>query len=334
MSADAASFVLPPQPLLATDIAGFALLTLAAMYAGLWWRDREPGMNWLALFFGAFGLWWATSRWHLPTAERITQPLWLLLPVGGIAALMVGLVRYLDVPAAMRRWLLPALLSLPALTAATMLASLALPISRAYTSPLIGLCVLGCVVLALDARRREPGAGHGIIAVALATLPLVIAGTLLSGADIVMLRYLGPLPLIFFGVVLLAVSLLRRRRAMEAEIERRAQAESALAALNASLEQQVQQRTAELRAARDEADRANAAKSDFLSSMSHELRTPLNAVLGFGQLLQMDVRRPLAPEHHGYVGHMLRAGHHLLTLINEVLDLALLGRVLDKLVAA
>jgi PAS domain S-box-containing protein len=72
--------------------------------------------------------------------------------------------------------------------------------------------------------------------------------------------------------------------------------------------------------ARDEADRANRAKSEFLSSMSHELRTPMNAILGFGQLMEYDAT--LSDEHQDNVREILKAGHHLLELINEVLDLA------------
>ncbi|MDP3347766.1 MAG: ATP-binding protein [Hydrogenophaga sp.] len=67
------------------------------------------------------------------------------------------------------------------------------------------------------------------------------------------------------------------------------------------------------------AEKANLAKSDFLSSMSHELRTPMNAVLGFGQLMEYDDTLPA--EHLDSVREILKAGHHLLELINEVLDL-------------
>ncbi len=79
---------------------------------------------------------------------------------------------------------------------------------------------------------------------------------------------------------------------------------------------------AALIAAKDEAERANRAKSQFISSMSHELRTPMNAILGFGQLLAADPTQPLAPHQHAYVHEILRGGQHLLSLINEVLDLA------------
>ncbi|HEX8077684.1 MAG TPA: PAS domain S-box protein, partial [Chthoniobacterales bacterium] len=76
---------------------------------------------------------------------------------------------------------------------------------------------------------------------------------------------------------------------------------------------------AALREAKNEADRANQAKSDFLSRMSHELRTPLNAILGFGQLLER--QNPTASQ-RARVEHILSAGRHLLNLINEVLDIS------------
>ena len=74
-------------------------------------------------------------------------------------------------------------------------------------------------------------------------------------------------------------------------------------------------------AARDEAERANRAKSQFLSHMSHELRTPLNAILGFAQLLESDERVPLAASHRAYTREILLGGRHLLALINDALDL-------------
>ncbi len=82
------------------------------------------------------------------------------------------------------------------------------------------------------------------------------------------------------------------------------------------------QREEELRAARETADAASAAKSEFLSSMSHELRTPLNAVLGFAQLLEGDRKRPLDDRQLERLRHVLRGGEHLLRLIDDVLDLS------------
>lgn len=77
-----------------------------------------------------------------------------------------------------------------------------------------------------------------------------------------------------------------------------------------------------LRASREEADLANRAKSQFLSSMSHELRTPLNAVMGFSQLMQNRPDEPLSSRQKAYTDHIIDAGAILLALINEILDLA------------
>ncbi|MDV7339979.1 ATP-binding protein [Terasakiella sp. A23] len=74
--------------------------------------------------------------------------------------------------------------------------------------------------------------------------------------------------------------------------------------------------------AKKKADAANKAKSQFLSSMSHELRTPLNSVIGFSQLMLSDPRDHLSEKHQNCAQNILKAGEHLLTLINDILDLA------------
>ncbi|MBZ0131452.1 MAG: response regulator [Rhodocyclaceae bacterium] len=89
------------------------------------------------------------------------------------------------------------------------------------------------------------------------------------------------------------------------------------------LDQALQDRNAEMEAAKSLAEKANLAKSDFLSNMSHELRTPLNAILGFTQLLESGTPAP-TPAQQRNLEQILKAGWYLLELINEILDLALI----------
>jgi PAS domain S-box-containing protein len=98
------------------------------------------------------------------------------------------------------------------------------------------------------------------------------------------------------------------------------QAEQAMRDANQQLESRVSERTAAMQEARDEAQRANAAKSEFLSRMSHELRTPLNGILGFAEILQRD--KPSNERQARGLRIIRESGQHLLTLINDILDLA------------
>jgi len=89
------------------------------------------------------------------------------------------------------------------------------------------------------------------------------------------------------------------------------------------LDQVLQDKNTELESARFVADKANLAKSEFLSSMSHELRTPLNAILGFAQLLEVGSPPPTAAQ-IVRLHQIIKAGWYLLELINEILDLAVI----------
>src|SRR5437763_3914554 len=89
------------------------------------------------------------------------------------------------------------------------------------------------------------------------------------------------------------------------------------------MDQVLRDQNVELESAKSAAEKANLAKSDFLSSMSHELRTPLNAILGFAQLMASDSPEP-TPVGKENIEQILKAGWYLLELINEILDLALI----------
>jgi len=96
----------------------------------------------------------------------------------------------------------------------------------------------------------------------------------------------------------------RTRVAMEQELGRR------------------QEQATELERARQQAQRESEFKSQFLANMSHELRTPLNAIIGFSELLQQEISDPLTSTQHEYVQDILDSGLHLLSLVNDILDLS------------
>ena len=99
--------------------------------------------------------------------------------------------------------------------------------------------------------------------------------------------------------------------------------DAGLRSANEQLEQRVEERTADLKAALDLADEANRAKSRFLATMSHELRTPLNAIIGFSELMTQEALGPLGnPRYREFMGDVHSSGKHLLRLINDILDIS------------
>jgi signal transduction histidine kinase len=95
-----------------------------------------------------------------------------------------------------------------------------------------------------------------------------------------------------------------------------------LKSFNSQLETKVEERTKQLEEAVEVAEASNRAKSDFLASMSHELRTPLNAIIGFSQVLNEKYFGDLNDKQSEYVADIVDSGKHLLSLINDILDLS------------
>src|SRR3546814_13232653 len=87
----------------------------------------------------------------------------------------------------------------------------------------------------------------------------------------------------------------------------------------------IKEKERQLRIARDEAERANHAKSAFLANMSHELRTLLNAIIGFSEIMEQGLFGPLGnPQYREYAEDIRRSASHLLSIISDILDLSTL----------
>lgn len=147
-------------------------------------------------------------------------------------------------------------------------------------------------------------------------------------ADIERATYKLFVMLVFSFAVLYAVLLLIVRRAdriLQRQYLELKASEDRARAQNLELEREIGERREieqALRRSEEKTNAASRAKSEFLANMSHELRTPMNAILGFAQILKTEPKAPLSANQEKFVNQILKAGEHLLTLINQVLDLS------------
>ena len=272
-----AALIPPDAPVNATLLEAFVLGTLAVVFAALARRDREPGLGWLSGGFGLVAGWCAFFAPHLPTspyldtaAERGSAALLvvanLLIDLGVVCYLRGGLRRA-------GAWLL--ILVPLALVLLPVVAGVA--VSRLVVNLALMIGVTGSGVLALGQSRVEPGHGHVPLGLSLLALPVTFFSLVAMHAVPGHYRVLSLMPLLVFGITLLTVSLLRRRRALEAEVRRRAAAELALQEANRNLEATVRSRTQAL-------EDLVASLEAFNRSVSHDLRGPLGGIAGLARL--------------------------------------------------
>jgi signal transduction histidine kinase len=264
------------QPLQGSDIAAFVFAALALLFVVLWRRDRERGMGWLAIAYALLAVQYAINDVTLPTDARVNPVATTVLAIGG-AALNCGLMYYLASPLYPKRWQLAVAVLPPLLPALCVLFTITLYRPWSFLPYAISLCMV--IEAALEAARREPRAGHGWLALGMLAVPITLAVTIGWSSDSFYVRYYVLPPAIFFGLMLLTVSLLRRSKALEDENMRRTQAEQALTAVNASLEATVASRTADLQ-------NIVAGLESFNRSISHDLQGSLGGMAGLARVAQ------------------------------------------------
>lgn len=261
------------HPMSGSDVAAVVFGALALIFFVLWFRDRERGTPWLAIGYGFLAVQYGNDARFLPTTEFMNGPATALHGLAG-ASVARGLLQYLAAPALpSTRMMVLAVAPSLAISLAVMLG---VPLPRPWGMlPFMGTALV-LLFASIRASRVEPSAGHEAIAIGLASLPLLLVALLLGGLDSFYVRYYAIIPEMSFGLILLTVSLVRRRRALERENERRIEAERALTVLNASLEEAVSQRTADLQ-------NIVAGLESFNRNVSHDLRGSLGGMSGLAR---------------------------------------------------
>lgn len=281
-------WIQPPYSV--TDLIAAVLWILTALYVTLHLRDREPGAGWFAAAMALFALFIGNNEHHLPTAptSAVSNDAygWFTVLRLGIVCLGIGLVHYVGLRGRARVLAIAGVV-VPAVAVALLDAAINLlqwQITGHTLNLLAGVSFVVQTGVALWAWRREPGAGYGYVAASLLSVPALIVIGAIQQTPTAHLRYWAAIPILAVGLVLLTVSLMRRRRLLIDEVARRAAAERLLAEANASLEAKVQTRTRELR-------EMVAGLESFSHQVSHDLRGPLGGIGGLVQLASNALER-------------------------------------------
>lgn len=294
---------------------------LAIMFAAVWLRSREPGTGLLSVGFLV-----ATAWYHFSDLAPVTGPAIDTLPeriatttlIVAILLRTAGVVAYLGMPTGALRGFIALCVAPPLACLVWLLLGLDLP-HRFFH--FIGLLpYLGAAALAFRCAASEPGNAHGLLGVALLALPVLPFVLDAAGVPPGDLKYYTGVAVIAFGMLVLTVSLLRRHRALRAEVLRRTEAELLLRDANLQLEARVGERTAHLR-------ELIGGLESFNRGVSHDLRGPLG---GMSQLARLAADAMT----HGDSSLARRALPQIASqcdasakMVNAMLELARLGEV-------
>lgn len=303
------------EPLLGSEIAGFVFGVLSLLFMLIWRRDRERGLLWLSVAYALITVQCFINRYTIPNSTAI-HPLASAVVGTAAAAFGAGVVQYLLPASACSRRLL-AWATLPPLLL-PLAAIVGIVITRPWGHLPYAVGVAAITYAATQAARIEPSAQHEWLIAGLLSMPGFVLVVSLLGVDSFYLRYYMLLPGMLFGFLLLTVSLLRRRRALEQENLRRIEAERALTALNASLEATVAQRTSELQD-------LVAGLESFNRNVSHDLHGSLGGMAGLARAAESALRDRDTPVAERVLPLIATQAEHTASLVDGLLSLARVG---------
>lgn len=306
-------------------IGAFMFLVYGLCELVLWWRDREPGVQWVGLsaigamvFFGSETMGW------IDRPGQYFQPIWaaLVLEVSAVTW-AVGMQQFIDPHRWWRRvstWLViaPQLLMM-------LLHALGVPVLLLAGSGIFTMSFGVIAFVAWRARKREPGAGLTLLAAALFALPASSTALQIAQIDIIYIRYVAIPSLLLFHTMVLVVYLHRRRLRVQAEVDRRRSAEASLARANeslaeanASLERRITERTADLR------DMISGLDA-FTRNVSHDLRGPLGGIEGMAAVARKAMEQGRIEDAARFLGTISRQARNSTELLVSLLELARVG---------
>jgi len=304
----------------ANGVESIVIAVLALLFASVWRLSREPGTATLAAGFALAALWYFFSETFPRSGPQMVLAVERIgaVPIA-LAVLLVslGVVQYLGMPSGPMRWFVVACWT-PTLTLLLALAATPLVPYRVFH---LGVLVsyLGPTALALQRSRQQPGDGHLLLALALLTLPLTPVLMIAFGVAPAVLKYVAALSVALFGMALLTIGLLRRHRALAAEVERRRQAEDALREANTQLESRVAQRTAHLN------DLIGGLEA-FTHNVSHDLRGPLGGMSALARLAVEGLKRGDASMAQRALPTIASQCDASLEMVVSMLELARIGK--------